>query len=169
MNKENWLWIINFEELYQVSDQGRVRSFNKNKNGKIMWHNKNQKGYNIVELRKNGKRYCRQVHRLVMETFKGESELQVNHKDGNKDNNSLENLEYLTAKENVHHAWKTGLCKVKKGEENHASILKERDVIEIKHMLNLNIRPIKIAKVYEVDETTISNINIGKTWRNIKV
>ena len=72
--------------------------------------NKDKNGYLLINLRlTKGVRTVHKIHRLVMEHFVGPSELTVNHKDGDKQNNDLSNLEYLTIKENTIHAYETGL------------------------------------------------------------
>ena len=110
--KEIWKDIKNFEGLYQVSNLGEVKSLerivtiglgNKIKlEEKIMKFTKRSGYYNLV-LRKNGKRYSKQVHRLVAEAFisNPENKPQVNHKDFNKLNNNIDNLEWVTSKENT--------------------------------------------------------------------
>ena len=72
------------------------------------------------------------VHRLVMETFspiKGSENLQVNHKDGNKENNSINNLEWVTNMENMQHAIRNNLTRKVHGEEVGGVKLTERDVL----------------------------------------
>lgn len=64
-----------------------------------------------VNLSKNGKGNTKRVHRLVANAFLGESNLQIDHIDGNKQNNRLDNLEYVTPKENTNRAWKKGIAK----------------------------------------------------------
>lgn len=91
---------INFEGFY-VSSLGRIRT----KNGKIIFGS-NNKEYLITSVRVNGIKITRAVHCLVAEAFLGSSDLLVNHKDGNKSNNRIENLEYVTYQENAHN---TGL------------------------------------------------------------
>ncbi len=110
--KEIWKDITDFEEHYQISNLGRVRSkfrYVKTRNGglqpkKQMIRKLNiDKGYNTIILGKDSKKYTFLVHRLVMREFVGFSELTVNHIDGNKLNNKLENLEYLTLLDNMKH------------------------------------------------------------------
>ena len=102
---EIWQDIKNFSG-YQISNQGRVKSFKQDKNGKIL-NPKISQGYCSVDLRQNGKTYNNLVHRLVLSTFspiEGWELLTVNHKDGNRSNNCLENLEWLSQSENSFHA-----------------------------------------------------------------
>ena len=102
--------------LYEVSNLGNIRrlrfingshNFEKIKDCK---QTLNTWGYMTVNLSKNGKSNTKRVHRLVVTAFLGESNLQVDHIDGNKLNNRLDNLEYVTPKENTNRAWKKGLA-----------------------------------------------------------
>lgn len=118
---ELWKDIINFEGYYQVSNHGRVRSLDRyvvaNKNGglkllkgKIMKLTKakgrNNDGYLVVNLRKKGKNKVLGVHRLVAEAFVDNPNNYPipNHKDGNKENNFSDNLEWTTYSQNNQHA-----------------------------------------------------------------
>lgn len=120
MFKEIWKDIPGYEGRYQVSSLGRVRSLDrttKHKDGKITSHRgrvlkqqTNNKGYRMVSF-SGGPRKSWAVHRLVLETFLPDRELHLhcNHIDGNKDNNCLTNLEWITNLENQRHAWASGL------------------------------------------------------------
>ena len=105
---EEWRDIKGYEGAYQVSSYGRIRS-----RFKILKKQKHKQGYELVGLSKNGttKRYL--VHRLVAEAFikNVDNKPEVNHKDGNKNNNAVENLEWCTRLENIRHAWDTGLTR----------------------------------------------------------
>lgn len=120
---EKWLNIPNYDG-YQVSNLGRVRTYNKitytEKHGKRHWKNRILKfkgqtygtGYR-VDLWKNGKSNTLLVARLVAFTFLGKDindhSLTVNHIDGNRFNNKLNNLELISLANNIRHAFKTGL------------------------------------------------------------
>ena len=96
---ENWKPVKGFEGLYEVSDQGRVRSLRRN----IILKPNNVKGYMQLDLRKDGKRNMLYVHQIVAMTFLDYSlddDLEVDHIDFDKANNKLDNLQILTHREN---------------------------------------------------------------------
>ena len=134
---EIWANIPNYEH-YQISNIGRVRSY-KNGKLKILDGYVQNTGYLTVSL--NNKKHS--VHRLVAEVFihKPSGKNVVNHKDGNKLNNSVDNLEWCTTKENIQHAFKTGLM------DN-----------AIKSMISKKIRAKKIGK-YDLDNNLICEYN----------
>lgn len=110
--EEIWKDILEFKGQYQVSNLGNVRSLIRNKilkPAKISNNRINSTGYYVVNLK--GKLYY--IHRLVAETFiPNPNKLpQVNHIDGNKLNNCIDNLEWCTNSENIKHAYRTGLMK----------------------------------------------------------
>lgn len=120
---EIWKDAYGFEKYLKVSDKGRVyrkpRRLKGTGEGNRKWSKGmlaktflNEIGYEIVPISIDGVKYNERVHRLVLQTFrphKNFGEMDVNHKDGVKTNNNLENLEWMTHKENIRHAWKTGL------------------------------------------------------------
>lgn len=109
---EIWKDIKDFEGMYQVSNLGRVKSFKKDKiKGIVMNLNKSKAGYVRAGLFKNSKSHTKKVHRLVAEAFipNIENKPFVNHINGVTDNNRVENLEWVTNKENIIHAHKIGL------------------------------------------------------------
>lgn len=112
--QEQWKPIERFEN-YEVSSLGNVRSLNYGNTEEIraLKSRKNKGGYSIINLHKNGKQYTKIIHRLVAQAFipNPENKKEVNHIDGNKENNAITNLEWCTGKENKQHAWKIGLCR----------------------------------------------------------
>ena len=110
MNK--FLPIHNFEGLYSISDNGEIFG---HKRKKLVKQRINKFGYNTIKLCKNSKLYYFMIHRLVAETFipNPNNLPQVNHIDGNKQNNCVDNLEWCTQSYNMKHAYKLGLEKPK--------------------------------------------------------
>lgn len=104
---ELWKDIPGYEGFYEVSNFGRIKSLHLKP--KILNPKAMSNRYKRVSLSVGGVKKQYSVHRLVMLAFVGDSDLQVNHIDGNKDNNELSNLEYCTSKENISHAWETGI------------------------------------------------------------
>ena len=122
MNKEIWKDIKGYEGLYQVSNLGRVKALDRykiNNGGKhlvkehIMKPNTHGTcDYHRVGLiDNNGTRKYHTIHKLVATAFieNNNNHKEINHKDGNKQNNSVENLEWVTPSENILHAYRTGL------------------------------------------------------------
>lgn len=120
--EEIWNPIYNYEGYYEISSDAKIKSIDrvvKSKSnrfckGKILKQTNDKYGYKTIQLNKNGKRKVYFVHRLVILSFFGvdtnDNKNQVNHKNGNKSDNRLSNLEWMTASENTKHAWKTGLA-----------------------------------------------------------
>lgn len=118
---EEWRDIKGYEGFYQVSNIGNVRSVTHTTvhrdgkvvryEGKMLTPHNGDSGYKFVNLSKNGIVNLTNIHRLVAETFlpKDDGKNVVNHKDGNKHNNTVGNLEWVTYSENSKHAARTGL------------------------------------------------------------
>lgn len=122
--------------------------------------------YAVVLINKNGRSH-KTIHRLLAETFipNPNNKCDVNHKDGNKLNNKLSNLEWCTRSENIIHAHRNSLFNPAKGEKNGNSKLTNHKVEEVFKLKNLGFSQDEIAKKMCVNQTTISNILLKKTWK----
>lgn len=103
--------VLGYEGRYEISNYGRVKSIFPKSIRILKYSNSNIGGYYPYHLSKDSKIKVTSAHRLVAEAFipNPENKPQVNHKDGDKSNNHVSNLEWVTAKENIQHAHKTGL------------------------------------------------------------
>lgn len=164
---ENWKDIAGYKGRYQVSDMGRVKSILFKKE-LILKHGFNRCGYNYINLSKDKVYVSKTVHRLVALAFisNPENKPQVNHKDGDKNNNSVLNLEWNTSKENNTHSFKTGLNKGQKGIVNKNSKLSEEQVKEIR-LIGKTRTLISIAKEFNVGKSSISYILNRDSWQHI--
>jgi hypothetical protein len=123
---ERWLPVVGWEDIYEVSDRGRVRRCGAHNvgrwpPGRITTGTANAQGYRRAMLQQGERRSTPAVHRLVLEAFIGPCPPghEVNHKNGNKADNRLVNLEYLTPPANSQHAVDTGLRVYSKGDAHH--------------------------------------------------
>lgn len=124
----------------------------------------NRYGYPVACLNGKAKPVLKSVHRMVVEAFIGPipDGMQVNHKDGNKQNNHLDNLEVCTGSENQIHRHRVLGQHI--GERHPLSRLKESDVHRIRLMIRNGIDDQKIANAHCVNRSTVRNIRIGKIW-----
>lgn len=173
--QETWRDIKEYEGLYQVSNLGKIKSLNKywkvnnynniiNKKEKIIKQNLDHKNYLFVHLWKNGKSKNFKVHRLVAQTFipNPENKLTVNHKDGNKSNNSVENLEWCTQSENVIHAYKKGLAKRRTGKMNKNSKIVYQIDKETKKIINIFYGTTEASRITGIPQSNIWRCCAGK-------
>lgn len=117
--EEVWRDVPEYEGLYQVSNKGNVK-----RDGRIKSQRIDKGGYCTVGLSRNSVQKCLKVHRLVAGAFipNPEEKRTVNHIDGNKQNNNVENLEWATHSENIIHANATGLRVVTEAQRKAASM-----------------------------------------------
>lgn len=124
-------------------------------------------GYKFVQLYKDKKMFNRVLHRLVAAAFLNKDDISdcVNHKDGNKHNNTVENLEWYTNSYNHEHATVTGLKA--RGSEVGTSKLNDKMVHAIKWFLNKGISRREISQAFKVSRPTISLIANNKIWTHV--
>ncbi len=170
---EIWKPVIGYESYYSVSSFGRIR---RDKTGKEAYPRKilkqmlDKKGYPRLGLCKNGIQKGFKIHRLVARAFLGKcpKEKQVNHRDCNKLNNYVSNLEYVTNKENMIHAVKNGLYPSRIGEKNGCSKLTEKQIIKIREKYAQgNTTYKKLAKIYNISNVQVGHIIRKKNWSHI--
>jgi predicted XRE-type DNA-binding protein len=163
---EQWKAVVGYEGIYEVSSLGRIK---KVETGRITLGSLNN-GYRVTSLTKDKKISRVRVHRIVCEAFipNTESKPVVNHINGIKTDNRLENLEWTTSLENNRHANATGLRK-QVGSDNSKAKLNEEKVREIKALYQTGTYKQKdLAEMFGVVQTQISKIISGKLWGHVE-
>ncbi|WP_321388719.1 HNH endonuclease signature motif containing protein [uncultured Enterococcus sp.] len=148
---------------YQVSSIGRIKSL-LTARATILKTRVNQWGYEVVNLKIEKETKTKQIHRLVAEAFLGSdlTKSQVNHKDGDKLNNRLDNLEWVTPKENMEHA---NMMQLRMSRSHKQLSDREKDAILYLTTLS-EISYLTIATAFSVNKRTISRV--ASEWRKEK-
>ena len=180
MKKEIWKPVKNYEELYEVSNLGNIKSIERYivfpnyqylKPQKLLKQFKDGRGYMHVKLYNGeGKSKSLTTHRVVALTFiKNPLDLlEINHIDGNKLNNHVDNLEWITRSENIKHAYKTRDPLTYKGSANKNSKLTESQVKNIREEYKTIKTTYKqLAEKYSVGVTLIGYIINNKIWNHV--
>jgi hypothetical protein len=157
--------VIGYEGLYKVSNLGNIKSLKFGKE-KILKPRVDRVGYLLMGLWENGVCKMFKIHRLVAKAFidNPNNKPQVNHINGLKSDNKIENLELVTASENMQHAYKAGLLFNPKGEKHSHSKLTNEQVLAIRNDIRTHQQ---IAKDCNVSNSLISDIKRGKRWNHI--
>lgn len=154
---------------YFISNLGRL----KGRSGKIIKTYLNADGYRVICLKpegRNGKAKSVRIHRLIAEAFipNPDNKPFINHKDGNKQNNSIENLEWCTNQENVKHAFDTGLNKALSGSINPFAKLTSAQIKYIKEKYiprDKNFGARALGKMFNVPHSKIVRILKGERYK----
>lgn len=168
LSHEIWRDVVGYEKLYHVSNFGRIKSFY---NGKIhiLKGTLFSKGYRHVSLSQNGKIKYPLIHVIVATAFipNPEGKLTVNHQDGDKENCCIWNLKWMTHKENIRHAFDTGLQKSGCKHHNARLTLEQRKYI-LEHCIPYDeeFGVTALAKKFGVHSGTISRIFNGQSYKN---
>jgi hypothetical protein len=165
---EDWRPVVGYEQLYEISSHGCIRRILDYRGHCGMLHPcLDDYGYLRVRLSKENHARTHQVHRLVLAAFVGPAPIEhcANHRDGSKTNNRVENLEYVTQKQNVHHAMKMGLfyCNPK-GEKHPSARLTDRQVEEIRELAEASMTHGVIARRFGVSRGYICRV-VNRTRR----
>lgn len=170
---EIWKDVVGYEEYFQVSNTGKI--FSKRSNKELKLHT-NKKGYKVFATKfggREGGNKAFRVHILVAQSFidNPENKPTVNHIDGNKSNNHVDNLEWATNKEQMEHAVENGLNNFNEGVDCYNSRFTEDD---IKYIRNIHIprHPLysarALARQFDVHHSVIGEIVRNVTYKNVK-
>jgi hypothetical protein len=178
---ETWKEIKDYEG-YEVSNFGNIKSLSKKikcKNGfritkeKVLKLKKTKQGYLSIQLKNKGNHFL--IHRIVASHFidNAKDKPQVNHINGIKHDNRVENLEWCNQSENQIHAYKNklqipSLHKRAYGENQGCSKLKEKDIVFILQNYKRGMG-VELSKLFNVSQTTILNIVNKKIWTNVRI
>lgn len=165
--KEIWKPVVGYENDFLISNKGRLKRI---KTGNILKSNLVGKGYLAccVSLGDRNNKKSFKIHQLVAQVFidNPDNKPIINHIDGNKLNNSIENLEWCTYSENTQHAYDNNLMTIYRGEDIKTSKLTEKEVLEIRDYYG-RLSSRKVAKLYNVNKNAILNIWNRKSWKHI--
>ena len=165
---EIWKDIKQYNGKYQASDNGRIRNAKK----KVLKTFIDKSGYLLVSLYKDGKNKTFRVHRIIYETFFGDipNDFQINHKDFNRSNNKINNLEAVTREQNVKHslhntiranAYDANGNRISKGNSKiNKEIAEEIRTIYATEDVTYN----DLAKAYGIKRSTVGDVITGKSW-----
>lgn len=171
---EEWRDVVGFEGFFLISSEGRLFSKRSNRLLKLF---KNKRGYYCVATRiggRNGQTYCFKIHRLVAKAFISNPEnlSTVNHINGVKDDNNVDNLEWMSVSDNTRHAFETGLSNADHLREISFSKrkLKDEDIRYIRNNCKPRCREFGLRALgirFGVSHDTISRIVKGLRYADV--
>ena len=168
LDDEIWVDISDYEEHYQISNFGRTKSFFRGK-AKILKPFIDKDGYLSIALSKDGRVRKFKVHRLVAEAFipNPESKPTVNHRDGNKMNNHVDNLEWNTDRENNLHAIKTGLRQYQRNDNRALTDEQAAWCRKVHIPFDSEFGSTALAKKFGISQPGMNAILHGKTYKDV--
>lgn len=167
---EEWRDVAGYGGRYQVSNLGRVRSLNRTivqsngktqaRRGRLLKPRPTKAGYRQVHLYEEGAGANQYIHRLVLDAFVGSAPdgTECNHKDGDKTNNHVDNLEWVSHTENIRHAYDNGLCGAAKLSPEIAEMIRKV------YALGQHTQE-QIGQMFGINQQMTSNIVRGESWR----
>lgn len=166
---EQWKYIDGFNGFYQISSNGKVKSAT----GLIRRASYTHDGYLKIRLVASGNERTARIHRLVAEAFIPNplNKETVNHKDGNKTNNNVLNLEWADRHEQLIHAYKHHLKKPMGGTTNANAKLGNEQVLAIRKKYIRNSKEhgtVALGRKYGVSNCVIGLVIAGKSYKNVK-
>jgi hypothetical protein len=168
---EIWKPIPMLCESYEASSTGKIRRLKSSRGstpGRVKVERYLPKGYKVVSISIENKPQTRLVHRLIANAFIGDCPAgkQVNHKDGNRENNTPENLEYVTQSENNFHAVER--IGAYRGDRRKDCAVTPEIVRKIREAHNSGMGYVKISKAIPISWGIVRNVLKGKTWGWVK-
>lgn len=173
---EIWKDVKGYVGIYKISSIGDVIGLDRVTNNPINLTTKGvllkpsiKRGYKCVVLQKEGKRTYPSIHRLVAINFlpNPENKPQVNHINGIKTDNRVENLEWNTSKENINHAFDNNLRKSQNGALNINARLTEIQVSEIRSLKNKGVSQVDIMRMYGMSRSNVNDIVNNRIWKKL--
>lgn len=165
---EIWAPVVGYENHYVVSNKGRVKGIGKKSKYRILVPMIHQQGYERVRLSVSGKHRFFLIHRLVAEAFifNPDQKATVNHIDGNKRNNCVENLEWATQSENNLHAHRTGLASTTERQIKSSCLRAKITKQQVEDIIKLHKQAyslLDLSKLYQISKSQVCRIVNGKS------
>lgn len=171
MDGEIWAAIDGFNGYYQISNYGRVKRIRDGWPVKMLRISRDSRGYPHTSLHFDKTKTTIKIHRLVANAFipNPEGKRTINHINGIKTDNRVENLEWMTDVENVRHAVESKLRIAATGDRHGMASITNDTAIEIKKLISNGMRGCEIARKVGVNPAIVYSIKSGTCWKNITI